>query len=462
MKNLLILLTLVFVLGGCASKRFVKKASMLENSGLYADAADNYFNSLKKNINNIDAKLGLKRTGQLVLDEKIEKFKSQYQSGNAKDAVYAFKSAESYLNKVQGVGIKLIFPEEQRTYYTEVEDTYLNKLYGDASRALSLEEFSAAEEQFDEIISINATYKDSRSKWIIAKYEPLYRQGNEQMGNEMYRSAYLTFKEIIDGVKTYENSVELMNQSLEEAKVTIYVSSVNTKYSSYKTIAGLLTNKVVKGINGINSPLYEVVGTGTAIKSSSDSFSKAYLYDRTKGVANSRVMPDSKAILVTDLQKYAKKDGKLVKTEKHAYVKRTVEYTDEETKLKKTKTVYDKVKYYEYTLNRSVSLTVGYAMNRTDREELAVSDSFNKEEVEELHYATFDGDYKKLVPGTWKYLSKESDSDKVYDSASAISKLRKLFEAEKTPRTISEMENTLMDDCVSQMTVQIQNYKPEN
>lgn len=134
MKHLILLISLIFILCACASKRYVKKASLLENSGLYSDAANNYFNSLQKNINNIDAKLGLKRTGQLVLDDKIENFKSLYQNGSAKEAVYAYRSAEDYLKKIQGVGIKLIFPEEEKNYYREVEDTYLNQIYGEASK----------------------------------------------------------------------------------------------------------------------------------------------------------------------------------------------------------------------------------------------------------------------------------------------------------------------------------------
>ena len=462
MKNIILLIALTLILGGCASKRYVKKASLLENSGLYADAAENYFNSLERNINNIDAKLGLQRTGQLVLDDKIEQFKSQYQSGNDKEAVYAFRGAESYLKKLQGVGIKLIFPEEQKAYYGEVKDSYLNKLYGEAVKALSLEEFAAAEKQFDEILKINASYKDAKGKWTIAKYEPLYRQGNEQMQNKMYRSAYFTFSSIVKGAKTYENSVELMNKSLDEAKVTIYVSSVNTNYSSYKSMANQLSNKVVRGINGIKSPLYEVVGSGKATQSSTNAFSMAYEYDRTKGVANSKARPISKAVFESDLQKYIKNEGTLLKTEKHGYLKREVEYTDEETKLKKTKTVYDKVKYYEFTLTRKVGLTVGYSMKRTDRDELPIYDSFNKEEVDQLHYAQFEGDYKMLVPGTWKYMSKKSDSDKVFDDTNSVNRLRALFKANKTARSISEMENILMDDCVSAMVKQIETYQPEN
>ncbi|GAF01483.1 hypothetical protein [Saccharicrinis fermentans] len=462
MKHLILLISLIFILCACASKRYVKKASLLENSGLYSDAANNYFNSLQKNINNIDAKLGLKRTGQLVLDDKIENFKSLYQNGSAKEAVYAYRSAEDYLKKIQGVGIKLIFPEEEKNYYREVEDTYLNQIYGEAIKALQLDQFTNSEKLLAEILTINNNYKDAKSQWIVAKYEPIYRTANEQLNNNMYRSAYFTFKTITDHVKTYENSLELMNYSLKQAKVTIYISAVSTNLSAYQTIASQLNNKIIKGITDIQSPLYEVVGASVTSSQSNTAKLKAFMLDRTKGVENEITIPDSKALFEASIQKYTKDNGRLVKTEKKGYLKRTETYMDKTTQQKKTRTVYDKVKYYEYYLERKANLTVSYSMKRRDRDEIIISNAFNKEEKDIIHYAYFEGDYKKIVPGTWKYQTKSNAADKVYDDASSVNKLRQLFEGNRTAKTLTQLENTLMNNCVAQITQEIKNYQPEN
>jgi hypothetical protein len=155
MKKIIFILTILLTLFGCASKRHVKKGLKLENTGLYMDAAQEYYRSLVANRNNIDAKLGLKRTGQLVLEDKIDQFKSQYQNGTPKDAVYAYRNAEEYYKKVKNVGVPLIFPEEQKSYYREVEDVYLNQVYVDASKALDLEEFGTAEKLFAEVLTFN-------------------------------------------------------------------------------------------------------------------------------------------------------------------------------------------------------------------------------------------------------------------------------------------------------------------
>jgi hypothetical protein len=276
----------------------------------------------------------------------------------------------------------------------------------------------------------------------------------------MFRSAYFQFKSIVDAVGVYKNSIDLMNKSLQEAKLTIAIAPFKSSYASYSSLATQVKNKLVSGISKIESPLYEVVA---APSFESNPFSrKAFQYDRSRGVVNSKTTYNAKALIEGTVQNYHKRSGILVKKEKHAYLKRTVEYIDKQTKVKKKRTVYDKVKYYEYALQRKVSLILHYSMKRLDRDEIILSDTFNKEEMDQIKYAEFKGDYKRLVPGEWKSISKKSEDDRVYDNANAVKKLRADFTARKQAKSLSELENALIEKCVSKITSQVENYKPEN
>ena len=63
------------VLTGCAtSKSFAKKGKKLEDAGLVTEAANMYLVSLQKNRGNVDAKIGLKSTGQVVLNSMLQEF----------------------------------------------------------------------------------------------------------------------------------------------------------------------------------------------------------------------------------------------------------------------------------------------------------------------------------------------------------------------------------------------------
>ena len=119
---LLLLVTVLLFFSSCSSRRNYNKAQKFDQAGLYTDAANLYYKSLVANKNNIDAKLRLQRTGQMVLEDKIEVFKTQYINGAVKEAVYAYRTAESYFKHLSALGVKLFLQDEQKVYYNEVKD----------------------------------------------------------------------------------------------------------------------------------------------------------------------------------------------------------------------------------------------------------------------------------------------------------------------------------------------------
>ena len=67
-KYLSWIMILVF-LTGCASKKFTKRGEKFEQAGLYEDAAEYYYQAVKRKGTNLDAKVGLRKNGQLLLDQ---------------------------------------------------------------------------------------------------------------------------------------------------------------------------------------------------------------------------------------------------------------------------------------------------------------------------------------------------------------------------------------------------------
>ncbi|MBI9060565.1 MAG: hypothetical protein JEZ14_01165 [Marinilabiliaceae bacterium] len=463
MKHIYLLITVlsVLLLHGCASKRYVKKAAELDTAGLYTDAADMYYRSLKANNKNIDAKLGLQRTGQMVLEDKIKEFKNQYTSGTAKDAVYAFRDAEAYFNKLKTVGIPVHISEEQKAYYREVEDLYLNKVYQDAMKALNLEEFSSAEQLFSEILTIHASYKDSKTHWTTAKYEPIYRQANEYQANNLFRKAYSDYETILKGTGGYKNSLELKAEALEKAMITIALVPVSYSNATQKQVSMQLKPIIVSHINNLKSPFYKVISDQVVSSMSNVTINN----DPAAAVQWLKKMGadvQAKTILTGKIVRYTKQTGRISKSEKKAYRKRVIKVTDKETNLPVEKTVYDKIRYFEYQQNNTVQYVMEYALVNIENGEIIISDVFSHEERPTIHYATFDGDYKQLVPGYWKYMDKDSESDKVYDDSSSRDKLHQLFNNSKKIKSTGSIEKEMMNKCATQIAQQIEAYNPEN
>ena len=461
MKHISILMLIALLLSsGCKSKRFVNKAVKLENAGLYTDAANMYYYSLEANGNNIDAKIGLQRTGQMVLEDKIKIFEEQYNNGSTKDAVYTFRDAEAYYKKLSVLGIKLELSEDERAYYNEVEDLYLNKIYQDAVKALNLEEFNSAEPVFREILSINANYKDAKSKWVTAKYEPIYRMGKDNLTNNQFRKAYFNFATIINGTGEYKNSLELKNEALENAMITIAIVPFSYKSSHEREFASKLGTKLVSSINNLKSPFYKVI-SDRAIQSTPFANYKGDPTKYIQWLKSVGIKVEAKAILTGSIIKVYSKTGSLQKTKKQGYTRRTIEVLNKTTNEKEKKTVYDKVVYYEYSKENFVQISLKYALTRMDNGEIVVSDVFSSEKSDEIHYAGFDGDYKSLVPGYWKQIDKKSDSDKVYDDRSSVNNLRNLFNNKKKISSTYQIEAYILNRASASIANHISNYNPE-
>ncbi|MCT4588946.1 MAG: hypothetical protein N4A71_14075 [Carboxylicivirga sp.] len=461
MKQLLPILIGLFLLSACASKRNYNKAQKFDQAGLYTDAAALYLKSLKANKNNIDAKLGLQRTGQLVLEDKIEAFQAQYNNGTAKDAVYSYLEAESYFKQLSALGVKLIMSEEQKEYYLEVKDKYLDLLYQQATKALSLEEFKNAETQFAEIIKIDRNFKDAQSQWVTAKYEPVYRHGNQLMETHMYRSAYGDFNIINKATQGYKNSIDLQAVCLEHAQVSIAILPFDYKFRGSRAYTQSTKEKIVSELSHIKSPFYHVVGD-EAITSIPD-WSRAK--DQSMALKFAKQLGtnfEAKSVFTARIDKYLRKQGHKNKQEKRGYLKQLVEQENPETKLIEIVAKYTKVRYYEYTQENSVAIALSYGLDRIDKNEKAFADNFYGEKKDKIHYASFDGDYKKLIPGTWKYIDKDSPEDQVYDSEDSRNRLMALFANKKELRSVTSLENEVLNACAKHVANNVMEYQPEN
>ncbi|TAJ15568.1 hypothetical protein DMA11_01355 [Marinilabiliaceae bacterium JC017] len=460
MKHLYTLLVISLLAFSCTSKRYVNKAQKLDDAGLYQEAADMYYKSLQANAKNIDAKLGLKRTGQLVLDDKIKSFKNLYNNSTDKDAVYAFLAAEKYYQQVAVFGIQLELPEENRAYFNEVKETYLDKQYAEAIKALNLEEFSPAEKLFHEILTIDANYKDSKTHWITAKYEPVYREGNDYLASNLNRSAYYNFERILKETGNYKNSLSLKEEALNKALITIAIVPFNYYSSNQKQAAAQLKAKIVNNVNHFKSPFFKVINDQVI-----NSIPKHNLgsdpVTTVQWLKNNGANITAKTILTGRIVRFDRYDGDLVKEPKKGYIKHSYDVVDGKTGEVEHKTVYNKVKYYECKKHNHVQLNLEYSLVNIQTGEILLSDVINLETKDEINYAKFDGDYQQLVPGYWEYADKESESDQVYDDHQAVEQLRTLFRANKNIQSTYTLESEVFNQSSNQITHQIEAYNPE-
>jgi len=438
----------------CASKRYAKKAVELERAGLYQEAANLYYLSVKANRKNIDALIGLKKNGEMVLADKLNTFKSAWETRQTKEAVYAYRDAKEYRDKLSAVGAELTIDSKYNTWYNSASTSYLSDKYTEALGALNRDDFNNALTIFSEILNIDSNYKDAKQKYIIAKYEPVYRAAIQNLNTGHFRKAYYGFIDVQRGAGEYKETSALLSQALEEATITILVIPFRTSSDGAIYNRNNFQTVVLNAIGNTQSPFYKVKDL-SYINSSQGIFFADGTVDLRK------VSLDGiDAVISGDIKRFKVRRGKLHKKEKPAYLKIK--------KLKKNSDgttseyyEYKKVVYTEVKKDNSVYFQVDYKMISTKTGDVLAADIITENMSDKVHYGLYYGEKGELVPGYWKYRKSKSDEDKVYDDYSSRNRFDRMFRSKRSIKSVDDMRRDALRNAANRIAQRVEMYNPE-
>ena len=458
--RLLLFLTIVVLsLTGCASKRHLKNAVKYDEAGLYEDAAQLYMRSLSANRDNIEAKLGLRRTGQMVLDQKVNDFTTFHRNKQHGDAVYAYINAEKYRNQATSLGVRLDFTGNHQAAFLTSRNIYLDGLFQDGQRALDAESFTTAEERFSEILTIDDTYKDARENWVVARYEPIYRDGLDFMYSRLYRKAYFAFHSILSEHGTYKDAMQLREEALAGATITVAVLPFYTASNSQKAFAAELRANTISEISALPTPFYRIVNDPIInnlpqISAINDPSIALAL------IKNAGVQFSADNILMARVVNYKEYTTNPKRIKRTAYVKQTKEITNSAGQ-KESITEYVKTNYTEIERKSGATLRVEFSMVNLKTGVVVLTDYLSFDDKQQVVYGDYKNNYKNLIPGEWKYANRDDDSDKVFDNSRAINDLHQVFLAPKELISGKQMMTTMLGAAGHQIALRLYDYDPE-
>ena len=133
------------------AKAYVKKAKKMEAAGMMEQAAAHYMTALRKKPENLDAITGLKRTGQIVLQQHFADFDEALIRNDRESAINAFQKAEKYFDQVKSVGVTLEFPDAKRAMFESVKNAHVQEIYVIGADHLENLRYAEALEIFENI-----------------------------------------------------------------------------------------------------------------------------------------------------------------------------------------------------------------------------------------------------------------------------------------------------------------------
>jgi hypothetical protein len=279
----------------------------------------------------------------------------------------------------------------------------------------------------------------------------MYREANQHLDHGMYRKAYYTFETILQGAGNYKQSSVLKKEAQEKGTITVLVSDIS--YSSYNLsrVSNTITSSIKSELSHLSNPFIKVIDPSSL---------DINLYENGQMNMQAANLAGIKAILTGTVHSAQGNNGSTKKEEKKGYLKEVFKTKNAEgQEIEKVK--YYKTTYFEYQQSNNASLSMSFKLVSTDDKSVLVSDVFNQTNRDQMHYAEYKGDQKKLIPGYWKYKDRDTKEDVPDDNKNDINQLQNLLKADKNIKPAQELLNELIDQSVKNVIHAIDKYNPE-
>lgn len=445
-----------------ASKSLTKKGDKLSQAGIHKEAVEYYIQALNKDRSNVNAQIGLRKSGGEVMAKYQTKFFKEYNNDDFKSAVYTYLETEQFKNRLNKFNTELSIPNHTTEDFKIAKDKYLDIEFETANQLMAEEQFEEAEAVFLEIQKIEPTYGGGSLEKLkeIAQLEPPYRKGNDFLDQGKNRSAYYEFKKIIDQNSSYKDA----KFKLEEAKELAQFPIAVLKFKNYSGEPGGEAKVQANMINGLlkqKGPFVKVLDRTHMDQLLNEQYLSMNGWVEGSGAVKTGQILGAKAILSGKLLSVRKETRSPQVKRQKAYKRRTEKFYNSETKKTETRFVYDKVFYNNYQGYTKVTVSFQYILVSAETGEVLMSAIQDKVLRSDVNYNTYNGNVKSLYPGTWNLRYQDSPSDRVYTSRRKTNEFQATFNANKNLTPV----NTLADDAMKTIGLavskKIYDFNPE-
>ena len=458
LKFIYLLLTLFFVISCDTPKSLTNKGNKFAEKKLYQEANVQYMKALNKKENFIDAKEGLRSSGQKEVNTYLDDFFKTKNFGDIKAAIYHYRNANKAKSLIESYKIDIDIPISYTNDYNNLVNDYVNNIYTLAMDMLEQENFSESEKLLKEIALLKPSYKDVDNLKNIATFEPIYRKANEFLELEKFRSAYYNYDKIPD---SYQETKQRKKLALESGLFTIAIvefQNATRQSGGESAISAFTSNKILN----LNNPFVKLVDR---------TYTQSFINEQIMGLngqvaqntnAQAGELIGAKAIITGKLVSFSKQKKPISVNEKKAWAERKVRKYNNETEKYFYETVYDKIKYKEYIGSNSVQIGFQFQLISTESGEILLTKLINLSLSDEVHFAESNVNFRNIVPGNWRWQSKESPNDIIENSYIQKRALRQLFKNKKNLMTVNDLANNIYQDIATEVSQMVNNYNPEN
>lgn len=458
-----ILILSAFVLACTGPKSLTKKGDKFSEAGIHKEAINYYIKALTKKSSHVDALIGLKNSGQVVLNEYTSAFFKAYTVQEYKTAVYNYIELEEFVNKVNRYGADFTISAVYQEDFLDARSKYIAARFEEANQLLSEEKFKSANRICEEIEKLDPNFDGDNFEKIkeVSLLEPHYREGSEHFNNKKFRNAYYSFLFINDKNPNYKDTKFRLATSLENAQYNIGMLKFEN-YSNDASAAAYIASEITKQIINSNDPFVTLIDRSYTEKILKEQMLNYEGMTVGSGSIKAGELIGAKALLAGSVLKIEKQSAAPRAKKVKAYREERIKKYNSETKKSYYETKYHKTEYLEYYGYNKVSISFKFQLISTETGKILSSEVIEVSDKSEVNYATYSGNYKQLVPGTWKHKSVSSSADKVVTSRSARNSLKSYFTASTKLTPSAEIQTNLQKQIAYNSAKKILAFNPED
>ena len=135
-KPFLFLLLAVLIVACNGSKAYTKKAAKLAAAGIHKEAIEYYIQALNRDRSNVEAQIGLRKSGEEVMSKYQSKFFKEYNSSNYKSAVYTYIEIQGFKKKIDAYNTEINVPNHLVEDYNNAKKEYLEEEFEMANKLM--------------------------------------------------------------------------------------------------------------------------------------------------------------------------------------------------------------------------------------------------------------------------------------------------------------------------------------
>ena len=356
-------------------KAMSKRAGELHAAGFSEQAAHLYYMALRKRPTYTDAMVGMRQTGQGVVDGLIGEFQQAAMDGRRADAIQLYDRMVDYQEKIARVQVDLIIPASVVADHDDLLDGHLIELSEQGHRQLDEQDYAGAEATFREILRLDAQYGDAAALLTVARAEPRYQAGRTALESGLFRDAHAKLAEVVGLDANYKDAADLRDEALELGLFNVAVTDFQASDRDMD-VALELRSGIQNGLLQANDPFIGVVDrTLREDIIAEQHLSLSGLSDETVAVGE---LAGARAMLTGSVLSYSAETSNLQTTSRSGFRKYFKQVKDEEGNLKKV-AAFAPASYKLYTQRRQVELKFELKLISTETGEVLLS------EVERVH-----------------------------------------------------------------------------